>query len=63
MGNNNKLEPRCLGDGVYAEFDGYHLVLRTGSHLPQDCEDTIYLDPDVMKSLEKMLIEVKDLPS
>jgi hypothetical protein len=36
-----------LGDAVYASFDGYHIVLRTGDGNNQ----TIYLDPSVYEAL------------
>lgn len=37
-----------LGDGVYASFDGYHIVLDTRSQLPVN---TVYLDPYVLDNL------------
>jgi hypothetical protein len=37
-----------LGDGVYAEFDGYHIVLRANHHTDQMCTDKIYLDEHVI---------------
>lgn len=40
-----------LGDGVYAEFDGYGITLRTANHEDHLCDDKIYLEPDVFKSL------------
>jgi hypothetical protein len=40
-------EPTYLGDGVYATFDGYHVVLTA------DGTKTIYLDLGVYRSLVK----------
>ena len=40
-----------LGDGVYAEFDGYGIWLRTGNHEDHLCDNKIYLEPDVLKRL------------
>ncbi len=43
-----RVEPRYLGDGVYATYDGYQIELRLNDHREQP---VIYLDPDVMKAL------------
>lgn len=40
-----------IGDGVYAEFDGFGLILRTGNHQDHKCDNKIYLEDDVLKSL------------
>lgn len=42
--NNHKY----LGDGVYANYDGYHVELRTGSH---KSDVLVFLDPEVAQSL------------
>ena len=42
-----------LGDGVYAYFDGYGIWLRTGHHEEARCDDKIYLEPNVLNSLNK----------
>jgi hypothetical protein len=39
-----------LGDGVYASFDGYHIVLRLNAH--DDDSTVIALEPCVLKSLD-----------
>ena len=46
-----------LGDGVYAESDGYHLVLTTGSPLNGEPkpENRIYLDDSVQLALYNLL--------
>lgn len=43
-----KVEPSYCGDGVYASFDGYHLILTTGHHLPALAANKVYLEPDVI---------------
>ena len=42
-------EWRYLGDGVYARFDGYHIVLITGT--PDSSDSRIYLDDRVSMAL------------
>ena len=38
-----------LGDGVYAEFDGYGIVLKANHH--ENPTDRIYLEPAVYHAL------------
>ena len=40
-----------IGDGVYAEFDGYGIWLRTGNHVDELCDNKIYLEPTVLSNL------------
>ncbi len=40
-----------LGDGVYAEWDGFAIILRTGNHQDHLCDNKIYLEPNVLDSL------------
>ena len=40
-----------LGDGIYAEFDGYGIWLRSGDHRDELCDNKIYLEPDILASL------------
>jgi hypothetical protein len=42
-----------LGDGVYAEFDGYHIVLTTENGI--ETTNTIYLEPPVVRGLEEFI--------
>lgn len=44
---------RYLGDSVYANFDGYHIVLTTENGLPDDPSNRIALEPDVLGSLNR----------
>ena len=48
MPNNYR---QYLGDSVYADFDGFHVVLTTENGLPGDPSNTIYLDPHVLAAL------------
>lgn len=54
-----------LGDGVYAEFDGYHVVLTTENAI--SATNTIYLDDVVLKQfllyLESHLENLKQTKS
>lgn len=47
---------RYIGDGVYADFDGYHIVLKTERDIGG--QNVIYLDPLVMSSLIGMNTEI-----
>lgn len=42
-----------LGDSVYAQFDGYHIVLTTENGLPHDPSNIIALEPSVLESLNR----------
>jgi len=44
-----------LGDGVYVENTHEHVILRTGSHRDDDCDNKIYLDAKVLFSLRQCL--------
>lgn len=50
MNNENKT---YLGDGVYAEFVDYAVILATGTHASE--ENIIYLELDMVKSLSEFL--------
>jgi hypothetical protein len=50
-----------LGDGVYADFDGYCFVLTTENGLPKaDPSNTIVLEPDVLTAFDRYRAWVKD---
>jgi agmatine/peptidylarginine deiminase len=44
-----------LGDGVYIESDGNGFVLTTEDGLPDAPTNTIYLEPEVVWSLQRYL--------
>ncbi len=49
-------EKRHIGDGVYVEYDGYHVVLKANS--PDIPTDTIHLDAHVQIALRDILVEL-----
>jgi len=40
-----------LGDSVYANFDGYAIILTTENRLPTDPSNEIYMEPEVLDAL------------
>ncbi len=44
-----------LGDGVYAEYDGLGVWLRTGDHRVTLCDEKIYLEPQVLEALSQFV--------
>lgn len=44
------MEPRYLGDGVYATFDGHHVWLHLGAH---DAPALVALEVDVFVALTR----------
>lgn len=53
------MDPRYLGDGVYASFDGYHIVLTAGHHDAACAEHAIYLDPGTVEALDRYIESIK----
>lgn len=49
-------DDRYLGDGVYVEFDGYHIVVKANSH--SNPSDTIYLDHYTALSLIRYIEDI-----
>lgn len=49
---------KYLGDGVYADYDGFHIVLTTEDGI--NITNTIYLDLQVLDALQKFTILIKD---
>jgi len=47
------MEKTYLGDGVYVDFDGYHIVLTTEDGIATT--NTVYLDPHVQKALVQFM--------
>jgi len=45
------IEPQYLGDGVYVQNDDKDIVLTTGSHVINDANQVIYLEPEVIVQL------------
>lgn len=42
-----------LGDGVYAQWDGYGFWLRANDHRDYLCTDKIYIEPWVLSTLNQ----------
>lgn len=53
MNEDERKNYAYIGDGVYAFFDGYGIWLRTGNHEELLCDDKIYLEPDVLDSINR----------
>lgn len=49
--------PRYLGDGLYAEFDGYQFKLY--AHNGVLATDAVYLDPSVTQSFINYVADVR----
>jgi hypothetical protein len=49
-----------LGDSVYAQFDGYHIILTTENGLPDDPSNRIALEPQVIGLLKRYYDRVWD---
>lgn len=49
------MKPKYIGDGVYVECDGFHIVLKANDDLHPT--DTIYLEDSVAKELIKYIKE------
>lgn len=43
------IEPRYIGDGVYASFNGYHIWLAVNDHRNR----VVALEPQVMEALKQ----------
>lgn len=47
-----------LGDSVYAEFDGYHIILTTNNGYPDDPRNRIALEPEVWQALRHYVAQL-----
>ena len=47
----NNMPTTYIGDGVYAMFDGSGVWLHANDHRAEIATDKIYLEPQVLKSL------------
>jgi len=48
-----------LGDSVYAEFDGYHIILTTNNGYPDDPRNRIALEGEVWGRLVAYVERIK----
>jgi hypothetical protein len=53
------IEPRYLGDGVYAQFDGYRVILTTGHHNAGLADNIIFLEPEQASEVVKFCREAR----
>ena len=56
------IKAEYLGDGVYASYDSYAITLTTGSHLEEEADTVIWLEPEVVEALLRFIrkyMEVK----
>lgn len=53
MDNEDRANHCYVGDGVYAQWDGYGFWLRTEHHTDEKCADRIYIEPGVLDSLNQ----------
>jgi hypothetical protein len=60
---NSKPKPskQCqhLGDGVYADFDGYHIILTANN--PRDETRRVYLEPQVVMALIRYIKQIEKI--
>lgn len=61
MTEDERLNHCYLGDGLYAESTEYALVLRTGDHRDEYCDNKIFLEQDVLVNLLKWVAHLKQL--
>lgn len=47
--------PIYLGDGVYARYENYYVILTTVSHDEADATNIIYLEAEVLDNLNRWL--------
>ena len=57
VGIKEPLNKTYLVDAVYAEFDGYHIILTTSDGV--SVTNRIYLDPDVVCLLERYIQTIR----
>lgn len=51
------VEKIYIGDGVYAEFDGWNVILTTENGI--SVTNTIVLEPQVITSLEDFIVSIR----
>lgn len=55
----SRLAKEYLGDGAYADFDGFHIVLTAENGIA--ATDTVYLDPHVVTALRRYMDRVDEI--
>lgn len=51
--SNDITDRDYIGDGVYVGFDGYNIVMTTGSHRPEEADNMIVLEPKVLAAFTR----------
>lgn len=59
MTEEERLNHAYLGDGVYAESTPEHIILRTGDHRDDKCDNKVYLEQDVLLLFIQWLTDIK----
>lgn len=49
-----------IGDSVYVQHDGYHIILTTENGRPGDPSNHIALEPSVLEALNRYVARIKD---
>lgn len=49
-----------LGDGLYADFDGYQIVLAANDRVGGNPSDKVYLEPNVIQAFERYLKTLRE---
>lgn len=52
-------QPEYIGDSVYAEWDGYHIILTTRNGYPDDPRNRIALEGEVWTALVEYVERLK----
>ena len=53
-------DKQYIGDSVYAQFDGYHIILTTENGYPDDPRNRIALEPQVLSALKQYQVFIKE---
>ena len=54
------MKKEYLGDSVYAEFDGYHVILTTENGLPNDPSNRIAMEDQVIHALNNYVQAIRE---
>lgn len=55
-----EIEPRYLGDGVYAQVDNGMIALTTGADLGNPHDNVVYLELEVLVALEAYIKSARE---
>ena len=59
--SSNKIGPceEYLGDGLYADWDGYQIVLAANDRPSMNPTDRVYLEPKVIEALIRYIAKIQ----